>query len=68
MDFLIAQNFCNPDQLVQDQRKTELRERFFRRFLEQCEVHMVNTTGPPLETQQVVREIACRGGEEQGCN
>ena len=40
-----------------------LRTQFFRKFLEDCEVHMVNTTAPPLETQDIIRHIACGPSE-----
>ncbi|MDW5564318.1 MAG: hypothetical protein SA339_13970 [Methanomassiliicoccus sp.] len=59
MTYLEANNFCNPHQLVRDDRKLGLRRNFFREFLGQCEVHMVNTTGPPVEVQEVIRHIAC---------
>ncbi|MBI0584711.1 MAG: hypothetical protein ISF22_10885 [Methanomassiliicoccus sp.] len=59
MDYLERNNFCNPHQLVRDDRKIALRRAFFRSFLEQCEVHMVNTVSPPLEVQEVIRRIAC---------
>jgi hypothetical protein len=67
MNYLVANDFCNPHQLVKDQRKVNLRTEFFRRFLEQCEVHMVNTTGPPLATQEIIKEIACAPAEKPGC-
>ena len=59
LEYLISHNFCNPHQLVRDERKIALRQRFFREFLGHCEVHLVNTTSPPLETQTVIRRIAC---------
>jgi hypothetical protein len=61
MAYLEANNFCNPHQLVRDERKIRLRRDFFRDFLGQCEVHMVNTTGRPLEVQEVIRGIASVG-------
>jgi hypothetical protein len=63
MDYLVSNNFCNPHQLVRDPRKEDLRTRFFRKFLEDCEVHMVNTIAPPLETQDIIRRIACGPSE-----
>ena len=62
MAYLEANNFCNPHQLVKDERKMRLRRDFFREFLRQCEVHIVNTVAPPLEVQEVVRGIACGKG------
>jgi hypothetical protein len=33
LDYLTTHDFCNPHQLVKDQRKTQLRKDFFERFL-----------------------------------
>ncbi len=62
MEYLEAQDFCNPHQLVRDERKLSLRRRFFLGFLERCEVHMVNTTRPPEETQATIRSIVSGDG------
>jgi len=68
MEYLIEHNFCNPHQLVVDERKTALRKKFFRAYLEQCDVHLVNTVGPPLEIQDIIRGIACGKDERPaGC-
>ena len=61
LEYLLANNFCNPHQLVTDKRKFELRKNFFHQFLKQTSVHMVNTRLPPRETQQKIREIVTRG-------
>ncbi|MCL5876801.1 MAG: hypothetical protein M1540_03210 [Candidatus Bathyarchaeota archaeon] len=55
--FMLEQNFCNPHQLVRDQRKTELRTNFFEKLFEQTEVYLVNTTGSPQDTQGVIRSL-----------
>ena len=60
MEYLVANNFCNPHQLVTDKRKFELRKSFFQQYLKQTSVHMVNTVPPPHETQQRIREIVTR--------
>lgn len=57
LDFLIQRNFCNPHLLVRDDRKTELRKRFFEKLFEQTEVYLVNTTGTPQSTQDEIRRI-----------
>jgi len=54
---MVAHDFCNPHQLVKDNRKIELRKAFFRRLFTQTEVHLVNTTGTPQETQMKIRQI-----------
>jgi hypothetical protein len=51
----LERNFCNPHQLVRDNRKIELRKNFFRRLFEQTDVFLVNTTGTPQATQEEIR-------------
>ncbi len=54
--FMLERNFCNPHQLVRDNRKIELRKTFFRRLFEQTDVFLVNTTGTPQATQEEIRK------------
>ena len=56
LEYLCANDLCNPHQMVRDPRKTELRRRFFREFLSGCRVHMINTVNPPEETQGIIRK------------
>jgi hypothetical protein len=55
--YITEHDFCNPHQLVRDNRKTELRKDFFQRLFRQTEVYLVNTTGTPQNTQQEIRQI-----------
>lgn len=55
LDYLVKNNFCNPHQLVRDERKLELRTMFFREYLDHCEAYMVNTIASPLDTQEEIR-------------
>jgi len=55
LQFMLAHNFCNPHQLVRDNRKIELRKDFFRRYFEQTDVYLVNNTGTPQATQTEIR-------------
>jgi len=57
MEYLRINDFCNPHQLVRDERKAALRENFFERFLKQSEIFMVNTISPPLETHNAIVNI-----------
>ena len=57
LQYMAEQNFCNPHQLVKDDRKLALRANFFQNLFEQTEVHMVNTTCSPQETQEAIREL-----------
>jgi len=63
LEFMIEKNFCNPHQLVRDTRKMELRKNFFRRFFEQTDVYLVNTTGTPQSTQEEIRRIISKKKE-----
>jgi hypothetical protein len=57
LQYMVERDFCNPHQLVRDQRKMELRRQFFRSYFAQTDVYLVNTTGTPQETQMEIRRI-----------
>jgi hypothetical protein len=57
LNYVATHDFCNPHQLVKDNRKVEIRKNFFRRFFEQTDVYLVNTTGTPQATQAEIRKI-----------
>jgi hypothetical protein len=58
LDYLIANDFCNPHQLVRNERKLRLRKDFFKRLFDLTDVHLVNTVEPPHETnRQIVNAI-----------
>jgi len=57
LNYMVKHDFCNPHQLVRDERKMQLRACFFRRFFEQTKVYLVNTTGTPQETQKEIRKL-----------
>jgi hypothetical protein len=55
--YLEANDFCNPHQLIRDERSTALRRSFFIEYLSQCRVFMVNTICPAEETQNRIRAL-----------
>jgi hypothetical protein len=55
--YVVAHDFCNPHQLVRDERKLLLRKGFFRRYLDETQVWLVNTTGTPQDTQTEIRKL-----------
>lgn len=59
--YLESNDFCNPHQLVRNPGRVERRREFFRRYLSECTVHMINTIRPAEETQAVIREAIRRG-------
>ncbi len=57
LQYLLTHDFCNPHQLVKDQRKIELRKDFFKRYFGQTDVYLVNTRGTPQHTQEEIRQV-----------
>ncbi len=60
LDYLVANDFCNPHQMIRDQRKLELRKKFYKDFLSSCNVYMVNTILSANETQDAIRKVLGR--------
>jgi hypothetical protein len=59
-DYIRSDDLCNPHQMVRSGRKMAMRERFFKKFFGNSEVNLINTTGPPNETQQIIRDIVLK--------
>jgi len=57
LDYLIENDFCNPHQLVRDERKMKLRKEFFRKLFGMTEVYLVNTVKPPLAIHEEILKI-----------
>ncbi|OPY31352.1 MAG: hypothetical protein A4E32_01805 [Methanomassiliicoccales archaeon PtaU1.Bin124] len=57
LEYLIERDFCNPHQMVRDERKMRIRSQFFLQLLQQTRVHLVNTISSPEETQNVIRRL-----------
>jgi len=51
-------NYYNPHLLIRDARKTTIRDQFMTHLLERTVCYLVNTTGTPLETQNLIRSLA----------
>ncbi len=49
-------DFCNPHQLVRDQRKMALRKQFFKEFFDSLEIYVVNTAAPVLDAHKAIKE------------
>lgn len=63
LKYLEDNDFCNPHQLIRDERRSNLRKQFFLRYLSLCDVFMVNTTSSAEDTQELIRKII-NGGLE----
>jgi hypothetical protein len=57
LEYLLANDFCNPHQLVKDERKMKLRKDFFKKLIDQTEVYLVNTVKPPIETHTAIVKL-----------
>lgn len=57
LEYLCINDMCNPHQLLRSERKLRIRREFMRGYLASCEVYMINTTGTPNETQEMIRDI-----------
>ncbi len=53
----VAGGFCNPHRLVCDIGHSNLKREFFRRYLSECEIYMVNTTCTAEETRENIRNV-----------
>ena len=57
VQYLLDNDFCNPHQMVRDERKLRIRTEFFRNYLSKCKVFLVNTVNKAEETQELIRKI-----------
>ena len=62
LQYLLDHDFCNPHQLVRDEMRMSIRTEFFRRYLSECQVYMVNTIKSAKETQASIRSVLERCG------
>jgi len=60
LEYLVANDFCNPHQIVRDEFRKALRTEFYRRLTSSCKCYIVNTVLPPRETQDRIRAIVGR--------
>ncbi len=57
MDYLSRNDFCNPHQMIRDERKIALRTQFFREYLSRCNLYMINSRMKAEDTQEIIRRI-----------
>lgn len=60
LDYLVKNDFCNPHQLIRDEESIRIRTGFFRKYLSECRLYMVNTVRPAEETNRLIREAVFR--------
>jgi len=56
LDYLIKNGFCNPHQMVRDERKMRIRSAFFDALLKKADVYIANTSKPPEEVQAQIHD------------
>jgi hypothetical protein len=59
-EYMKRNDLCNPHQMIRNERKMRIREKFFRKFFGNSETHLINTTGTPDETQKIIRDIVLK--------
>jgi len=60
LDFMIKKDFCNPHQLIRNDRKFKLRTNFFKEVFSKLDVYLLNTIETPDESLQRIKELAKR--------
>ena len=57
---MIEKDFCNPHQLVRNNRKLNLRKNFFRELFTKLDVYLLNTVETPDESLNRIKDLATR--------
>ncbi len=58
LNYMIEQDFCNPHQLIRDERKYKLRKRFFKELFSKQDVYILNTIETPQESLDRIKNLA----------
>lgn len=58
IDYVLEMDFCNPHQLIRNERKFNLRESFFRELFSKQEVYILNTIETPQESLNRIKNLA----------
>jgi hypothetical protein len=57
LDFMLEKDFCNPHQLVRDERKLEIRKNFFDDLFNSVDVYLLNTIETPQESLERIKNL-----------
>ncbi|MBN1786584.1 MAG: hypothetical protein JW825_06335 [Candidatus Methanofastidiosa archaeon] len=57
LDFLLANDFCNPHMLITNPRKISIRKKFFKEFFERTRIFMLNTIEKPEQSLERLRKL-----------
>lgn len=58
LKYMLENDFCNPHQLIRDERKFKLRTEFFRELFSKQDVYLLNTIETPQESLDRLKNIA----------
>jgi hypothetical protein len=58
LDYMLKNDFCNPHQLIRDERKFKLRKEFFKELFLKLDVYLLNTIETPQESLDRIKYIA----------
>lgn len=57
LDFMLEKDFCNPHQLVRDERKLNIRKHFFHELFQAVDVYLLNTVETPQESLDRIKNL-----------
>ncbi|EKF84935.1 hypothetical protein [Methanobacterium formicicum] len=57
LDFMLEKDFCNPHQLIRDERKLEIRKHFFLELFPAVDVYLLNTVETPQESLDRIKNL-----------
>ncbi|MBM4241209.1 MAG: hypothetical protein FJ150_06060 [Euryarchaeota archaeon] len=60
LEYMISEDFCNPHQLIRDERKFNLRKRFFEETFRKLDIYILNTIETPQESLRRIKKLAKR--------
>jgi hypothetical protein len=60
LKYMVEKDFCNPHQLIRDERKLELRKGFFGELFSKLDVHILNTIEKPEESLNRIKNLGMR--------
>ncbi|MBI5680920.1 MAG: hypothetical protein HZC47_08510 [Methanobacterium sp.] len=58
LNYMLNNDFCNPHQLIKDERKFKLRKEFFKELFLKLDVYLLNTVETPQESLDRIKNIA----------
>ena len=57
LDFMLVNDFCNPHQLIRDDRKLQIRKNFFWELFQSVDVYLLNTVESPKESLDRIKNL-----------